>query len=143
MIDIQNTKQRRKWETLPRDKDQRRWSTLYAAMYKDGMISLSRATHEALGGPAAYLILYDRETNVVGLRPANRAVEKDAYPVFAKGKYGGQRIFASRLIREYGIYLSDETVRFPRVIIDHDGTLILDLKDVKPAMKKRKSKYGN
>ena len=35
-----------------------------------------------------------------------------------------------------------ETARFPRCFIDHTGTLILELNDVKPASKKRKSKFG-
>jgi len=141
MIDIQNTNRRRKWEKCPRDRQPGRWATLYAAIYTNGTITLSRHTHEALGSPEACVLLYDRDTNVVGLRPANKALDKDAYPVAPKGTHGGQRIYAHRLIHEFGIYLS-ETVRFPRCIIDREGTLILDLKDVQPAMKKRKNKYG-
>lgn len=141
MIDKPMTNQRRKWEKVPRDREPGRWASLYAAMYGDGTITLSKRTFEALGEPNACVLLYDRETHVVGLRPASPAIEKDAYPIHAKGKFGGRRVFGHRLIRDFGIYLP-ETVRFPRCLIDRDGTLILDLKDVRPAMmKKRDSDY--
>jgi hypothetical protein len=78
------------------------------------------------------VLLYDRERHVIGMRPARLAREQNAYPAREKGKYGGRRIRAYRLCREYNIEVF-KTVRFHRCGLDHNGILILDLKDARPA----------
>lgn len=137
MISKTNSDRRYNWAPLPRRAEREtRWSSLYAALSPSGAISLSRLTHESMGSPDAYVIMYDADVNVMGLQPARLAVTKNAYPAHARGKRGGQRIFAHTLISEFNLYVP-ETVRFPRVFIDRRGVLILELNVVKAAARKR------
>ncbi|MBK9174330.1 MAG: hypothetical protein IPM28_15210 [Chloracidobacterium sp.] len=119
---------RRKWEIFPNDDRLGRWCKLYATLNRDGDIMLSRFTHEALGAPESVLVMYDSETHVIGLMPA-RVTQTDGFPARIRGSYGGRRIRAYRFCRRHGIKI-EGTVRFPRVEIDAEGVLILDLKDI-------------
>ena len=56
------------------------WESLYATLNPFGDLVISRRTHEILGSPDSYLLLFDVERNVIGLRPADGAAEKNAYP---------------------------------------------------------------
>jgi hypothetical protein len=130
---------RRQWEIFPNDEDHLgRWCKLYATLNRDGDIMISRFTHEALGSPDSYLLLYDADVRVIGLKAA-RPGQRDAYPARARGGYGGRRIRAFRLCRRHAIKI-DGTVRFPRVEIDHEGVLILDLNDTQYFNIKRRGK---
>ncbi len=141
MIDTQNTKRHYNWTPLPREAGGgTRWAGLYASLSPRGVITLSRVTHESMGAPDSYQIVYDADLNVLGLQPARLNVTKNAYPAVPHGTRGGRRIWAHRLIREFNIHVS-ETAYFPRCFIDHTGTLILELNDVKPAGKKRKKAW--
>lgn len=137
MIDKRNTSRRYNWTETPREKTESRWSKLYASINPQGTIALSKFTHEMMGSPDSYLLLYDADLNVVGLQPARLAVTKNAYPVLHKGYRGGFRIFAQRMMREHNLYLC-ETAWFPRCFIDSSGTLILELNDVRPTRKNGK-----
>ncbi|MBV9240881.1 MAG: hypothetical protein JO314_02635 [Acidobacteria bacterium] len=140
MIDAQDIRRHYNWEMAPHDTKQTRWSSLYATIAPNGNISLTRVTHEALGAPEAYQILYDRNLHVLGLQPARRGANH-AYPVHPHTARGGKRLRAYRIIRQFSLYLN-ETVRFPRCFIDRSGILILDMKDVIPCGRKRKLKKG-
>ncbi|HMJ07405.1 MAG TPA: hypothetical protein VK468_00275 [Pyrinomonadaceae bacterium] len=138
-VDIVNM--RRSWEECPKEAgNDARWGVLYATLNMEGHIRLSRVTHEALGAPDSYVLLYDRGTDVIGLRPARLAVEKNAYRAIDRGPYGGKRINGYRLCREFGITVT-ETVRFHHCRMDNSGVLILDLGDTQPVKKKRAKKY--
>ena len=91
MLDVRNVNVRRRWEECPRDVRDCRWATLYATMNPEGDIVISRRTHEVLGSPDSYVLLYDRERDVIGLKPALLGVEKNAYPARVRGRYGGRR----------------------------------------------------
>ncbi|MBV9217202.1 MAG: hypothetical protein JO053_13615 [Acidobacteria bacterium] len=120
-----------------------RWSQLYVSINPKGLIWLSGFTHQAMGEPDAYVIVYDPDMNVLGLQPGRANVTQNAYPAKPRGRHGGQLIRAYRLIREFNLYVP-ETMWFPRSFIDNSGTLILELHDVKAATtKKRKSKYND
>lgn len=129
MRDLQNSYRQINWEECRRLPKQNRWSKLHASMYPNGEIALTRFTHEELGAPDAYTLLYDRELKIIGLRPANTAASHKAFFARKKGRHGSRRVRAWRLLRQYNIEL-DTTVTFPRCVIDHTGTLILDLNDV-------------
>lgn len=129
---IENVNVRRNWEECPRDPAKSRWTTLYATLNPLGDLVISRFTHEQLGSPPGYVLMFDRDRDVVGMRPANPAAERNAYPVATRGRHGGQLVRAHRMCREFGIQLRD-TRRFHHCQIDHNGVLILDLKDTLPA----------
>lgn len=129
---------RRNWEECAKDQGgSARWGVLYATINTEGHIRLSRVTHEAMGSPDSYVLLYDRERETIGLRPARLAVEKNAYKAIDRGPYGGKRINSYKLCREFGIVI-DETVRFHHCAIDNSGVLILDLRDTVSSKKSRR-----
>ncbi len=141
MRDVETINVRRNWEECPKVLGtEARWGVLYATLNVEGHIRLSRVTHEALGAPDSYVLLYDRERDVIGLRPARLAVEKNAYRAIDRGPYGGKRINGFRLCREFGID-TNETVRFHHCQIDNSGVLILDLRDTCPAKKGKRRRY--
>ena len=138
MRDIDFINVRRNWEECPKDQGgNARWGVLYATLNREGHIRISRVTHEALGSPDSYVLLYDRERETIGMRPARLAVEKNAYKAIDRGPYGGKRVNSFKLCREFGIQIG-ETVRFHHCAIDNSGVLILDLRDTVAA--KRRSR---
>ena len=136
MAYVDNVNVRRNWEECPREAAESRWASLYATLNRAWDIVISRYTHEVLGAPDSYLLLFDRERSVIGLRPARGAVERNAYPARDRGRHGGQRIRGYRLCREFGITVR-QTVRVHRCQLDNDGVLILDLNDVRVAARGR------
>ena len=122
----------RNWEECPRGPGRSRWNTLYATLNPAGELVISRFTHEAMGSPRAYVLLFERESNTIGMRAISNMPELNAYPAYERGRHGGRRISAYRLCREIGLSLS-ETIRFHQCYLDHHGILILDLKRVVPA----------
>lgn len=122
---------RRNWRECPREGAGARWVTLYASMTPDGDIVLSSFTHRAMGEPDSYVLLYDPDQSVIGLRPARAVVEKNAYPVRNRGICGGKRIRGYTMCRQYNISVP-KTVRFHQCHIDNSGVLILDLNQTRP-----------
>lgn len=118
---------------------------MYATLNPEGDIVISRFTHETLGSPDSYLLLFDRERQVIGLRPARLSIERNAYPAKDRGRHGGKRIRGYRLCREFGITVP-ETVRFHHCQLDNSGVLILDLDDTRPVRQRSKlretAKFG-
>lgn len=139
MIDVQPKHVHRRWEICPREARESRWATPYATINAAGDIVISRLTHETLGSPDGYVLLYDREREIIGLKPA-RANEKNAYPARQRGRHGGRRVRAYRLCREFGIHVF-ETVRFHHCMLDREGILLLDLRDTRPAGKKKRGRH--
>lgn len=131
MTYVDNINVRRDWEECPREAKEARWAAFYASLNPDGDIVISGYTHEKLGSPDSYVLLFDRARQVIGMRPARAAVEKNAYPARPRGKHGGRRIRGYRLCREFGIAV-DRTVRFHRCQMDNSGVLILELGDTRP-----------
>lgn len=130
----------RRWVECPREAAKSRWATLYATMNPDGAIVISRFTHEAMGNPKAYVLLYEGHTQTIGLRAISNKPELNAYPARERGRHGGRRISAYRLCREIGLSLP-ETVRFHQCYIDHHGILILDLNKMIPARRVGKGRF--
>ena len=138
MRDIEHINVRRDWEECPNNPGttEARWGVLYATLNMEGHIRISRVTHERLGSPDSYVLLYDRAREVIGLRPARLAVDQNAYRAIDRGPYGGKRINAFRLCREFEIE-TNQTVRFHHCQIDNSGVLILDLRDTQAVRKGR------
>ena len=126
MLETKMQKPERRWVECPRSAGRSRWHTLYATLNPHGDLVISRFTHEALGSPKAYVLLFEKETHVIGLRPISNRPEMNAYPANERGRHGGRRISCYHLCREIGLNLG-ETIRFHQCYIDHHGILILDL----------------
>jgi hypothetical protein len=109
-------------------------------MYPNGEIALTRFTHQELGAPDTYTLLFERKLGIIGLRPAHSIFgAHGGFRACRKGRHGSVRIRAWRLLRQYNIHL-DASVNFPRAAIDETGTLILDLNDTEPPRTGRKKR---
>lgn len=124
----------REWEECPREARDSRWATMYVTLNPEGDIVMNRATHKATGSPDSYVLLYDRQAGVIGMKAASSSVHKNAYPARPRGHHGGRRVRGYRLCREFGIRVG-RTVRFPRCRLDKDGVLLLELSEAKAVRK--------
>jgi hypothetical protein len=117
------------WTILPRGDVAAHWSGLYVTMNRLGSIKMSRVTHERLGAPEAFVIMFDRFNQRLGLKPAKFG-ERNAYPARTYGRRGAKIVRAYRLVAEFGIRPTD-TIEFQQPKIDLDGHLILDLRTIR------------
>ncbi|GGG65681.1 hypothetical protein GCM10011374_31970 [Kocuria dechangensis] len=92
---------------------------------KRGVISLNKAAHELIGNAETVELLYDRDRNVVALRPADDSAPH-AYAVRSGSKNGpGQAIVsATAFTQHYGIDTSATRRWKP---FTEDGMLCVDL----------------
>ncbi|MEP6788694.1 MAG: hypothetical protein ABJB40_09710 [Acidobacteriota bacterium] len=120
---------RRDWKEIPRDDKRAQWAGIYVTLNSKGTLVMNRAAHAQMGAPAAYLILYDRANNTIGLKPTGTLI-RNAYPAAMSGRHGGRNIAAYRLLVECGLHIK-ETVEFPDAEIDTDGILVLNLRTAK------------
>ena len=123
------------WQEVPRGDVMPQYSGIYVTMNPQGDIVLSRVTYEILDSPPAFLILYDKTNNRIGLKPAALAT-KNAYPVRVSNRAGAKMVRGHRLTREHRIDLP-QTVRFYDADIDEDGILVLDLRTARVSPRAR------
>ena len=124
------------WKEVPTDDSIRgQWAALYVTMTPKGRIALSRVTHEKMGGPKAYVVLFDAANNIIGLKPAHLAV-RNARRACKNGPHGGRAINIYRLIQDNSLSLP-QTIQFD-ANIDHDGILQLDLRTARVAPRSAK-----
>lgn len=124
---------RANWEELARGDIHPLAAGIHVTMNPKGEIVMNRVTYQMLGEPPAFVVLFDKVNNRIGLKPAALAT-RNAYPARV-GKHGGSKIVrVNRLIREQRIDLP-ETVKFCNADIDEDGILILDLRTAKISLR--------
>lgn len=114
------------WKTCTLDSTKARWSGFHITMNPSGVIYLNGSAMKALNDGERFELLYDDANNTIGLRPSN-SLNKNASKAAVKGKHGGKKIRAFRLLQEFQIKLKD-TVRFLEPEVDDDGVMILDLR---------------
>lgn len=64
------------WVVLPRGDVAEHWSGLYVTLNRTGSIVMSRVTHERLGSPEAFLLMFDQFNRLLGLKPAGMGERK-------------------------------------------------------------------
>lgn len=93
---------------------------------KRGLISLNRSAQVALGEPEAIELLYDRDQQIVGIRPVD-AKEPHAYPLRTQGgKTDGTYLIAGTAFKKYHGISTETSRRFVAEV--QDGVLCIDLK---------------
>jgi hypothetical protein len=120
---------KRNWAEIPRGDKRAQWAGIYVTMNSKGMIVMNRAAHERMDLPTAFLLLYDRANNTIGLKPTSVSM-RNGYPAHKSGRHGGRRVSAYRLLKEHGLVVK-ETLEFPDAEIDEDGILVLNLRTAK------------
>lgn len=130
------------WKECPRGDVVPHWSGMYITMNPRGRITLNRVAFERAGSPDAFLLLFDKVNNRIGLKPAARGI-RNAYPVAVSGRHGGRVVRAYRLTQEFGIELP-QTMQFDDAEIDREGILVLDLRTarVSPRARARRKAAG-
>ena len=125
----------REWEeygqgprTTPADK-------LYASLNWRGDIVINGRTHSELERPSHVVLLFERRTGTIGLRPTLPDA-KNAFRVRHNGRGTSRLVHCSRFLREKGVSV-ERTVSFPTARVEH-GVLLLELKYRVPAIVKRR-----
>ncbi|MFN0279550.1 MAG: hypothetical protein ACKVRN_13290 [Pyrinomonadaceae bacterium] len=113
----------RKWEEFT-EPGTAKIAELHVSMQPKGTIMLSRRAHEALGKPDHVVMLWESETDTIGLRSVPPRT-LNAFRVYRMDHRGTARFHAQRFLQKYDIRL-DQTVRFPTATIE-DGVLLLEL----------------
>ncbi len=120
---------KRDWKEIPKDNKRPQWAGMYVTMNSKGTIVMNRTADERMGSPTAYLLFYDPNNHVIGLKPTIRQL-KNAYQKMKSGRHGGQKISAYRLLKECDLIIKD-TLEFHDAEIDLDGILVLNLRTAK------------
>lgn len=113
----------RRWQEFD-DPGTPRIAKLHVSISPAGTILLSRNAFEALGEPTHVVLLWDAETDAIGIRPVT-ANTVNAFQVYATNRSGAYRFHALRFLIKYDIKL-EFTVRFPNARIEN-GVLVLEL----------------
>jgi len=113
----------RRWEEFS-EPGAARIAKLHVSISPTGTILVSRNALEALRRPTHVVLLWDGETDTIGIRsvPPRTVNAFQLYPSTS----GERRMHARRFLLKHEIAL-DYTVRFPTAIIE-DDILILELK---------------
>jgi hypothetical protein len=90
-----------------------------------GMFLLNRKAYEVMNTPPAVVLLFDENSNVIGLKPAEPS-RPNAFPVKTKDKYQNRIIYASPFCKHFKIKV-ERTVMFYDVDLDNEGILKLPL----------------
>ena len=113
----------RKWKEFD-DPGTPRIAELHVSMSRKGNIHLSRRAFEALDSPSHVVLLFESETDTVGILPVPPQTVH-AFRVYPTHRSGAHRFHAQRFMKKYDIRL-DYGVRFPTARIE-DGVLILEI----------------
>jgi len=107
-----------------------RWCSPQATMNRRGDITLSRVAWELLNCAEHAVLLFDRETQTIGIQP-QRAAIRDTYPLVPLANRTSRQISAGFLAHQFGISF-ETTLRFVNPTINEDGVLELSLTTARP-----------
>ncbi len=112
----------RNWEEFsegPKDVE----SDLHVTLSRNGELLIGAVAYRQLNEPAAVVLLFDRETRVMGVRAAHIRAE-NSYPTKERQRGQHRVVRTIRFCRHHGINV-DRTVRFRNAVIEN-GVLVLD-----------------
>lgn len=123
------------WEEIPRGDVPPQHAGIHVTLNPKGEIVLSRVTHQMMGSPKAFKLLYDKVNCRIGLLPTDPN-KRNAYPAGVR-QNRSKVVRAYRLMREKNIELS-AAIEFHDARIDEHGVLVLDLRTAKVSNRVRK-----
>ncbi|MBK8466507.1 MAG: hypothetical protein IPL32_11805 [Chloracidobacterium sp.] len=129
----------RKWIEFEGSSDRHTTGQLYASLNQKGQILVNSHTYDQMETPEAVTLLYEPETETIGLRPASPLMP-NAFPFRKNGVSGHRLIFARRFAKKHDIRV-DHTISFYMAEIEK-GILVLSLRHTvrAPRGHSRKSK---
>ena len=100
---------------------------LYATLNPRGEFVINIQTYIKLNEPEAVVLLYDRDTRTIGIRPSRIEISNAILVHTRHERY-------NRVIRSKPFLVANEieisrTIQFPTALIDLEGVLILNLKE--------------
>ena len=117
----------RNWMGFDEFSDRRGADSTYVTMNHKGEIVINRYTFKTINEPDAVVMLFDPETDTIGLRPASPQMP-NAFLVRLRTECGHRVICARPFAKKHDIRL-DHTLRFREPVFE-DGILILDLRNM-------------
>jgi hypothetical protein len=123
------------WQICTLQAKEARWSGFHVTMNPKGMIYLNGSAMKALDNSDRLELRYDEFNNTIGLKPTN-SLNVHAFKAALKGKHGGRKIRAFRLLKQFQIKL-DCPVRFLKPEMNEEGMMVLDLRQTSVAVRKR------
>ena len=118
----------RKWDEYKLGPSDER-SRMHVTLSVRGEILIGAKTFDRIGRPDAAVLLFDKENQVIGLRPTHPRIA-NAYLLGPKTTGRHRVIRASRFCRDHGIKVTRTTV-FKQPVMEK-GVLVLDLKETCP-----------
>jgi hypothetical protein len=100
---------------------------LHISLNPKGEFVISIATFEKINSPEAVVLLYDRETSTIGIKPSRLDVP-NAVAVHKRHKRYNKVFRSKKFLEKHRLVLS-HSLQFPRAVIDTDGILILNLRE--------------
>ena len=100
-------------------------------MDRRGVIKISRIAWELLNCCEHAIVLFDRESQTIGIKP-QRAPITGTQPFVESGKHGARTVNALALQHQFNVPL-DTTIRFANPVINEEGILELSLKTARHA----------
>ena len=120
----------RKWQVYYGGPNGGERMALRITLNSRGVMLFNRRAYEAMGSPGAAEIMFDEESNTIGLKPRDIRFQ-NAFPFKSKTnlkdrKYSYRIISASPFCKHFDIK-PKSTILFTTPDLDNDGTLLLDL----------------
>lgn len=115
------------WQEFKQTAARRMPDRLYATLNASGEFVINLKTFIKLNEPEAVVLLYDRDTRTIGIKPSRIEVPNAILVHTRHERY-------NRVIRSKPFLVANEievtrTVQFPTAVIDIEGVLILNLKE--------------
>ena len=115
------------WQEFKETAARRFPDRLYATLNPRGEFVINLQTYIKLNEPEAVVLLYDRDTRTIGIRPSRLDVPNAILVHVRHARYN--RVIRSKpFLVANGIEI-DRTIQFPTAAIDVSGVLILNLKE--------------
>ena len=99
-------------------------------MNRRGIITLSRVAWELLNCAEHCVLLFDRESQTIGIQP-QRAAIRDTYPLTPIRARTSRQVAGAILAHQFGVSF-EETLRFVNPMINEEGILELSLATARP-----------
>jgi hypothetical protein len=115
------------WDEFKETAARRQPDRLYATLNPRGEFVVNLKTYKKMNEPEAVVLLYDRDTRTIGVRPSRIEVPNAILVHIRRARYN--RVFRSRkFLEKHGIELK-HTVQFPTAEIDNELVLILNIRE--------------
>ena len=114
---------RRNWEEFS-EPGTPKLADLHVSLSPTGNMNMSRNAHNALGQPEHVVLLWDPDTDTIGIKPVPPRT-LNAFRLYDSKRSGAYRFHILRFMVKHEIKL-DYTVRFPTAVIE-EGILVLEL----------------